>query len=161
MLARAEEWRGEASWRWRSLALGMAIGGVALPAHAEGEVTITHYFSGDLGRAGLEEIFASFKDATGITVTDSPIGHEDFKDGILVRAAGGNLPDVFSYWAGARTQFVADAGHLEPIADLWAEAGLDNVVNAAVASGATMYNGERYLVPFGYHYAGHVLQSAR
>ena len=132
----------------------VAAGGFATPAHAEGEVTITHYFSGDLGRAGLEEIFAAFKAESGITVTDSPIGHEDFKDGILVRAAGGNLPDVFSYWAGARTQFVADAGHLEPIADLWAGAGLDDVVDATVASGATLYNGERYLVPFGYHYAG-------
>ena len=118
------------------------------------EVTITHYFGGDLGRAGLEEIFGNFKAETGITVVDSPIGHEDFKDGILVRAAGGNLPDVFSYWAGARTQFVVDAGSLGTIDGMWAEHGLDAVVAKSVADGATMYNGDRYLVPFGYHYAG-------
>ncbi len=53
-------------------------------------------------------------------VADSPIGHEDFKTGILVRAAGNNLPDVFSYWAGARTQFVVDAGNIMPIDDMWA-----------------------------------------
>ena len=123
-------------------------------ALAEGEVTISHYFTGELGRAGLEEIFASFKEAKGITVKDSPIGHEDFKAGILVRAAGGNLPDVFSYWAGARTQFVVDAGSLGPIDDMWAARGLDAVVAKSVAGGATMYNGARYLVPFGYHYAG-------
>ena len=130
---------------------GFGGGGSAL---AEGEVTISHYFSGELGRAGLEKIFAKFQEAKGITVKDSPIGHEDFKAGILVRAAGGNLPDVFSYWAGARTQFVVDAGNLGAIDEMWAARGLDSVVAKSVADGATMYNGARYLVPFGYHYAG-------
>ena len=130
---------------------GFGWGGSAL---AEGEVTITHYFSGDLGLAGLEKIFAKFKEEKGISVKDNPIGHEDFKTGILVRAAGGNLPDVFSYWAGARTQFVVDAGNLGAIDEMWAARGLDSVVAKSVADGATMYNGSRYLVPFGYHYAG-------
>ena len=130
---------------------GVGWSGTAL---AEGEVTITHYFSGDLGLAGLEKIFAKFKEEKGISVKDNPIGHEDFKTGILVRAAGGNLPDVFSYWAGARTQFVVDAGNLGAIDDMWAGRGLDAVVAKSVADGATMYNGARYLVPFGYHYAG-------
>ena len=119
-----------------------------------GEVTITHYFDVNLGGGAIGEIFGSFSEATGITVRDSPIGHEDFKTGILVRAAGGNLPDVFSYWAGARTQFVVDAGSLGTIDDMWAANGLDSIVAKSVASGATMYNGDRYLVPFGYHYAG-------
>ena len=143
-----------------ALGAGLALVLIATFGWAEGvdegmqEVTITHYFGGDLGRAGLEEIFAAFKEETGITVVDSPIGHEDFKTGILVRAAGGNLPDVFSYWAGARTQFVVDAGNLGAIDGMWAGRGLDNVVAQSVADGATMYNGSRYLVPFGYHYAG-------
>ena len=135
-------------------ALGLATALGSGSAAADEEVTISHYFSGDLGLAGLGEIFGSFNEATGISVKDNPIGHEDFKTGILVRAAGGNLPDVFSYWAGARTQFVADAGNLGPIDEMWAANGLDDVVAKSVADGATMYNGERYLVPFGYHYAG-------
>ena len=144
---------------FRAAAFGCALGlaggfGWSGGALAAGEVTISHYFTGELGRAGLEKIFASFEEAKGITVKDSPIGHEDFKTGILVRAAGGNLPDVFSYWAGARTQFVADAGNLGAIDDLWAARGLGSVVAKSVADGATMYNGARYLVPFGYHYAG-------
>ena len=138
----------------RALGLALAFVLIATVSWADGEVTITHYFGGDLGRAGLEEIFGNFMAETGITVVDSPIGHEDFKAGILVRAAGGNLPDVFSYWAGARTQFVVDAGSLGAIDDMWAERGLDDVVAKSVADGATMYNGDRYLVPFGYHYAG-------
>ena len=118
------------------------------------EVTISHYFTGELGRAGLQEIFQTFQKETGIEVKDSPIGHEDFKTGILVRAAGDSLPDVFSYWAGARTQFVVDSGKLHVINDMWGSAGLDKIVAKSVADGATMYDGKRYLVPFGYHYAG-------
>ncbi len=116
----------------RALGLALAFLLIATMSWADDEVTITHYFGGDLGRAGLEEIFGSFKAETGITVVDSPIGHEDFKAGILVRAAGGNLPDVFSYWAGARTQFVVDAGSLGTIDDMWAERGLDDVVAKSV-----------------------------
>lgn len=125
------------------------------PASAQDDtVTISHYFTGELGQKGMTEIFAEFKDKTGIAVADSPIGHEDFKTGILVRAAGNSLPDVFSYWAGARTQFVVDSGNIMPIDAMWAANKLDDVVAKSVADGATMYNGKRYLAPFGYHYAG-------
>lgn len=117
-------------------------------------VTVMHYFTGELGRVGLNEIFGSFQKATGLTVFDNPIGHEDFKTTILVMAAGGDLPDMFSYWAGARTQFVVDSGRLAVIDDWWTENGLDDVVAQSVADSATVYNGNRYLVPFGYHYAG-------
>lgn len=130
-----------------------ALSGAA-PALAQGEVTISHYFTGDLGQEGLKSIFGQFQAETGVSVVDSPIGHEDFKTGILVRAAGNSLPDVFSYWAGARTQFVVDAGNLHPIDQMWSTNGLDDVVAKSVADGATLYDGKRYLVPFGYHYAG-------
>ena len=127
----------------------------ALPAFADGgEVTISHYFTGDLGLNGLKEIFDAFQAQSGITVKDSPIGHEDFKTGILVRAAGNSLPDVFSYWAGARTQFVESAGNLHPIDEMWKANDFDNVVAKSIADGATVYDGKHYLVPFGYHYAG-------
>jgi multiple sugar transport system substrate-binding protein/raffinose/stachyose/melibiose transport system substrate-binding protein len=121
---------------------------------ADKEMTISHYFTGNVGLAGIQAYFDEFKKRTGTTVVDSPIGHEDFKTGILVRAAGDNLPDVFSYWAGARTQFVESAGKLAPIDDLWKKDNLDAVVAKPVADAATIYDGKRYLVPIGYHYAG-------
>ncbi len=123
-------------------------------AQSEDQVSVSHYFTGELGKAGITEIFDQFNQHSGIKVIDSPIGHEDFKTGILVRSAGGNLPDVFSYWAGAKTQFVADADALHPIDDMWAANKLDSVVAKSVADGATTYNEHRFLVPFGYHYAG-------
>lgn len=125
-----------------------------VPALAADNVTITHYFTGDLGRDGLQEIFKQFQSETGIAVKDSPIGHEDYKTGILVRAAGNSLPDVFSYWAGARTQFIVDSGNLAPIDGLWKAADLDNMIAKPIADSATLYGDQRYLVPFGYHYAG-------
>ena len=128
--------------------------GFPMAASAENEVTITHYFTGELNLENFKSNVAKFEEATGFTLKDSPIGHEDFKTDILVRAAGGGLPDVFSYWAGARTQFVADSGGLSSIGEMWEREGLDGVVAKAVADSATMYNGERYLVPFNYHYSG-------
>lgn len=135
-----------------SLSLGALFGAPTIQA-AE-EVTISHYFTGELGRDGLNAIFEKFKESSGVSVKDSPIGHEDFKTGILVRAAGGNLPDIFSYWAGARTQFVVNSGNLKAIDKMWTDSGLDGLVSKSVADGATLYNGKRYLVPLGYHYAG-------
>ena len=125
------------------------------PAFAQGgDVTLTHYFTGEFGLKIFNEQVAKFEADTGYTIKNSPIGHEDFKTDILVRAAGDSLPDVFSYWAGARTQFVVDSGSLHSIDEMWARDGLDSVVAKSVADSATMYNGKRYLVPFNYHYAG-------
>ena len=137
-----------------SAALALATFGSATVALAEGEVTISHYFTGELGLKAFTEQTEKFTAATDIAMKDSPVGHEDFKTDILVRASGGSLPDVFSYWAGARVQFIADSSALTPIDDMWNSAGLDNVVAKSVADSATMYNGNRYLVPFNYHYSG-------
>ena len=129
---------------------------IALPGavSAESDVTISHYFTGELGKAAIDSIAGRFADETGYTMKDSPVGHEDFKTDILVRAAGQSLPDVFSYWAGARVQFVVDSNSLTPIDDMWAREGMDDVIATALADSATVYNGNRYLIPAGYHYAG-------
>ena len=137
-----------------SAAIALTTVGLAAPAWAEGDVTISHYFTGELGLKAFNEQAAAFEAASGYTMKDSPVGHEDFKTDILVRAAGNSLPDVFSYWAGARVQFIADSNSLHPIDAMWDRAGLDDVVAKSVADSATMYNGKRYLVPFNYHYAG-------
>ena len=131
----------------------LALGALAAPGLAQDEVTISHYFSGELNQDNLNTIVSNFQEMSGISVIDSPIGHEDFKTGILAGVAAGVLPDLFSYWAGARVQFVVDAGALQPIDDLWDAAGLDDVVPAGVAGAATMYNGSRYFIPFNIHYA--------
>ncbi len=143
--------------RFSILLVLLLLVGLVVPALAQGEetfVTVMHYFTGELGRAALNDIFTAFQEESGLTVFDNPIGHEDFKTTILVMAAGGDLPDMFSYWAGARVQFVVDSGALAPIDDMWDANNLSDVVPASIAEGATIYNGQRYLIPFGYHYVG-------
>ncbi len=131
----------------------MAATGLSVSAE-DNDITITHYFTGELGLKALNEQIARFEEASGYVMRNSPVGHEDFKTDILVRASGSSLPDVFSYWAGARVQFVVDSGSLTPIDDMWDREGLDDVVAKSIADSATLYNGMRYLVPFNYHYAG-------
>jgi multiple sugar transport system substrate-binding protein/raffinose/stachyose/melibiose transport system substrate-binding protein len=129
--------------------------GFTFPAFANsGELTLSHYFTGENGLDAFNAQLDKFTKATGIVIKNSPIGHEDYKTDILVRAAGSSLPDVFSYWAGARVQFIVDSNSLHPIDDVWNEANLDAVVSKQVAASATLYNGKRYLIPFDYHVAG-------
>jgi len=121
---------------------------------AESSVIAEHYFSGDLGATAFSEIWPLCEQQAGVSMENPTIDHEAFKDAILVQLAGGNAPDLFSYWAGARTQSLIDAGQLDPIGDMWAEANLDAVIPASIADSAATYGGEKYLVPFVYHYAG-------
>lgn len=121
---------------------------------AAGTVLAEHYFSGDLGAQAFAEIWPLCSDQTGLEMSNPTIDHEAFKDAILVQLAGGNPPDLFSYWAGARTQSLIDNGQLDPIGDMWSSAGLDDVIPASIANSAATYGGEKYLVPFVYHYAG-------
>lgn len=142
----------------RSLLLAALLttaAGSAGPAFAQsGEVSISHYFTGQLGLEALGEQVSRFEEATGLKMKESPVGHEDFKTDILVRAAGRSLPDVFSYWAGARVQFIVDSNSLRPLDDMWAKENLDGVIAKPIAESATLYDGKRFLVPFNYHYAG-------
>jgi ABC-type glycerol-3-phosphate transport system substrate-binding protein len=66
------------------LTLPMCFGAQAAKAE---EVTISHYFTGDLGLTAMQAFFDCFQKETGISVKDSGIGHEDYKTAILVRAA--------------------------------------------------------------------------
>ena len=89
--------------------------GLTTTAFAQSEVTISHYFTGELGLKAFGEQMEKFEATTSYKMKNSPVGHEDFKTDILVRASGSSLPDVFSYWACARVQFIADSDSLKPI----------------------------------------------
>ena len=111
-----------------------------------------------LGRPGranaLAEILDQFTAESGIKVNIAQVGHEDFKIGILVQLAGDNPPDAHTVWAGARTAFQVKNGSLNPIDDMWAANNLDAAFPAGMIDSASTYDGKKYLIPFGYHYAG-------
>jgi len=119
------------------------------------KLSVIHYFSDTLGKEAMAQILAGYGAANpGAEAVDNSAGHEDFKTQILVTLAGDNPPDLFSYWAGARTQFVVDGGRLAPIDEMWAANELDSVIPAGIAEGASTYGGSKYLIPIGYHYVG-------
>ncbi len=121
---------------------------------AQSEVSIVHYYSDALGQATMAGILDGFNAANPeYTVVDNSAGHEDFKTQILVTIAGDNPPDIFSYWAGARTQFIVDAERLMPLDDWWAENGLDEVIPAGVKAAGT-HGGHIYNVPMNVHVVG-------
>lgn len=119
-----------------------------------GQVSVLHYFADDMGRAGITSIFQRFTAEHQIAVIENPVGHEEFKTVALQMAAEGQLPAVVSYWAGARTQFMVDSGALAPLDELWRRGNFESLVVAPLADAATVYNGHRYLIPFGYHAVG-------
>lgn len=121
---------------------------------ADRHLSVMHYFADDLGQSEIEKILARFMLEKQLSVVEKPVGHEDFKYAILQLAAEGQLPDVASYWAGSRTQFLVDNGSLTPLSDLWERKQYDRLILPALAAAATRYNGERYLIPFGCHVAG-------
>ncbi len=117
-------------------------------------INVMHYFGGNLGRQGIKSIFNDFSAATGISVIDIPVGHESFKNRVLELAAKGFLPDIISYWAGARSQFLVDSGVIQPLDELWEQYDLSRIVPASLSGNAAVYNKKHYLVPFGYHCVG-------
>lgn len=151
------------AWWRRTLAIAtsaallvgsVATGAIAQSPVAGGEITIMTYFSAAEGEAPLAKILEQFTTETGIKVNIAKVGHEDFKVGILVQLAGNNPPDAHTNWAGARTAFQVQAGSLAPIDDMWAANNLDAAFPAGMVASASTYDGKKYLVPFGYHFAG-------
>ena len=118
------------------------------------KANIVHYYSGELGRKDMTTIIEQFNaQSAKCEMVDNTTGHEDFKTQILVMLAGENPPDVFSYWAGARVQFVVDSDALMELSDFWAQENLDDIIVPGI-QGSSQYNGGVYSIPQNFHYAG-------
>ena len=119
-----------------------------------GDFTLSHYFGG-FGGEYIEQIVDDFIAANpGLMHAESPVDHEQFKTSILVQLAGGNPPDTFSYWAGARIQFIVDDGFLMPIDDIWDANDMGSQFPQAVIDTAVTYDMHRYALPLTLHWVG-------
>lgn len=119
-----------------------------------GDFTVSHYFGG-FGGEFIDGIVDDFIEANpGLMHAASPVDHEQFKTSILVQLAGGNPPDTFSYWAGARIQFIVDDALLQPIDDVWEANDMDSQFPQAVIDTAATYDMHRYAVPLTLHWVG-------
>lgn len=138
----------------------------AVPAFAaepelQGDFTVAHYWSGGFGMDFIEKVINDFVAMhPKLTRAASPVDHEQFKTSILVQLAGDNPPDAFSYWAGARVQFIVDGDRLQDIEDIWAEYKMDEMFPSAVIANACTYNGKKYFVPLTLHWVGFFYNTA-
>ncbi|MGD8835145.1 MAG: extracellular solute-binding protein [Desulfobacteraceae bacterium] len=124
----------------------------AIALEAE-QIIFLHYWTGPLS-GGISEMVTVFNEKhPRFHVSAAGFEHESFKIGIQVMLAGGNPPDLFSYWAGARIQSLVDKNYLSPVDDLWKEAKMDERFPTPVANACT-YNGKKYAIPVTLHYAG-------
>jgi|GEM_PF-281298 len=118
------------------------------------KTNVVHYYSGELGKKDMTSIITDFNaQSKTCEIIDNTTGHEDFKTQVLVMLAGENPPDVFSYWAGARVQFVVDSKALMELSDFWKAQKLDSVITKGI-QGSTQYSGGVYSIPQNFHYVG-------
>ncbi len=111
------------------------------------QISLFHYFSGSLS-GGLTEMIKTVNNRDPHQqVIAQPLNHEAFKSMIHLTLAKGNPPDLFTYWAGAKTQELVNQGRLEPLDDIWKTIPLANRFTTPVTEAASTYNGNKYLLP--------------
>ncbi|MDR3563344.1 MAG: extracellular solute-binding protein [Negativicutes bacterium] len=119
------------------------------PQDSKKKVTLLHYFSGTLS-GGVQEMVETFnKKSAAFELVATPLDHEAYKTSIRETLDSRRSPDLYSYWAGARTRSVLDK--LEPLDDVWQAAGLPGSVSPSVDAACT-YDGKKYLIPITQHY---------
>jgi multiple sugar transport system substrate-binding protein/raffinose/stachyose/melibiose transport system substrate-binding protein len=115
-------------------------------------ITFLHYFTGSMG-GGLNDMAKAFNSQNSrYDLKPIPLDHESFKTSIRYNLEAGNAPDLYSYWAGARTASIIE--HLEPIDDIWERDSLDERFSPAVIKAASEYHGKKYFIPLTQHYVG-------
>lgn len=115
-------------------------------------VSFLHYFSDSLS-GGVNEMARSFdSQSKHYSLKAVSLDHEAFKTSIQDTLKAGNPPDLYSYWAGARTASLIE--HLAPIDDIWAQAQLEQYFSPALINAAVEYQGQKYLLPLTQHFIG-------
>lgn len=123
---------------------------VSKAAIDKSKVVYINYFSDSLS-GGNENVEKNFNEKSKeYQLVTIPIDHESFKTSIIESLKAKNPPDIYSYWAGARTKSIID--DLEPIDDIWQSEGLDKVFPSNIANSACTYKGKKYLIPITQHY---------
>jgi len=110
-------------------------------------ITFLHMYSSSYGKPAMDKtVEAINREHSLFRINAVSFEHEPFKVSIKAMLTGGNPPDIFLYWAGARVQSLVDAGHLAPIDDLWKQANLNERFTPATMQACT-YNGRKYVIP--------------
>lgn len=115
-------------------------------------ITFVHYFTDSLS-GGINEMAQAFNRQNDRYYLNAiAIDHEAFEVSIRPNFAAESPPDVYSYWAGARTESVLK--YLEPLDDVWQQYQLDERFTPLVIKAAVEYQGKKYFVPLTQHSVG-------
>lgn len=115
-------------------------------------VSFLHYFTDSLS-GGVDEMARTFDSRSHLYALKAvSLDHEAFKTNIQDTLKAGNPPDLYSYWAGARTASLVE--HLAPIDDVWQQAQLDERFSPALIDAAVEYQGHKYFLPLTQHFIG-------
>jgi len=149
---------------WRRgfvLAASVALVAAAVPATTVAQdeetlepINIMHYFTAEFGEATFKKLLGDYMTETGQQVNINLVPHEGFKVAILTQLAGGNPPDFYTDWAGARAAFKVNNGMVADIGDMWEANDLDSAFPAGMIETAATYNGTKHVLPLNYHVAG-------
>lgn len=113
-------------------------------------ISLLHYFSGALS-GGIDDLVLDFNQKQGDYFLKAiPIDHEAFKVSIINSLDAQNPPELYSYWAGAKTSAIKDK--LLPLDTVWEDANLDLIFQDSVIQSASKIDGHYYLLPITQHY---------
>jgi len=120
--------------------------------HKAISIKLVHYWAGAM-KSSLNELIQGFNQSYPLyNLKNIALEHEGFKQAIKLMLFGGSSSDIYSNWAGARTQLLVDSGRLEPIDDLWQQAKLSQRFSSTVEQACT-YNNKKYAIPMSQHLA--------
>jgi ABC-type glycerol-3-phosphate transport system substrate-binding protein len=86
-----------------------------------------------------------------ITVTQSTVAHEDFKQAIRAYLTSSTPPDVMTWFAGNRARFFIDKGQIMDISDVYKSEGWDKSYPKGFQALSTV-DGKQYFVPTSYYW---------
>ncbi len=88
-----------------------------------------------------------------ISVTQSTVAHEDFKQAIRAYLTSSTPPDVMTWFAGNRARFFIDKGQILDISDVYKSEGWDKAFPKGFQALSTV-DGKQYFVPTSYYWWG-------
>lgn len=110
-----------------------------------------HYWSDEMN-GGIDSMISKFNNSKpGYKIRATGFDHESFKISMKVMLSSGNPPDLFSYWAGARTASLVKKNYLNPIDKIWNDENIYSKFPQSIIDACT-YNGKAFIVPVTQHY---------
>jgi ABC-type glycerol-3-phosphate transport system substrate-binding protein len=116
-------------------------------------IKFIHYFTGSLS-SGIKEMAEVInQEQDDFFFYPTPMEHEAFKSSIRLQLDGPNPPDLFSYWAGARTQHLVDLGNIQSLENFLDQKTLESAFDEAALE-IMSHGGKSYMLPLTRHYVG-------